>query len=181
MIKKIFERVRRYGLAASWAMEGEYLVVLDGTQYFSSENIQCASCLRKKDAKGNTRYSHQVLAATIVRPGTHQILALDVEQICNSDGEEKQDCEVNAAKRLIGRMRKEHPKLAMVLGGDDIYSREPMIKLCRQERYNYIFVAKPTSHKEMFLEIVALDKLGWVKKGHTRKVTERKLLKHVIK
>lgn len=165
MVKKIFERVRRYGLAANWAMDGQYLVVLDGTQYFSSENIQCPSCLKRQDVAGNIRYSHQVLPATIVRPGTHQILPLDVEQICNSDGEEKQDCEINAAKRLIERMRRQHPKLAMILGGDDIYSREPMIRLCRQERYNYIFVAKPTSHKEMFREIEALDKLGWVKKG----------------
>jgi hypothetical protein len=35
MVKKIFERVRRYGLAGRWAMDGQYLVVLDGTQYFS--------------------------------------------------------------------------------------------------------------------------------------------------
>ena len=63
-------------------MEGQYLVVLDGTQYFSSENIQCPNCLTRKDAKGKIRYSHQVLPATIVRPGTHQILPLDVEQIC---------------------------------------------------------------------------------------------------
>ena len=164
MVKKIFERVRRYGLASNWAMDGQYLVVLDATQYFSSENIQCPNCLTRKDAKGKIRYSHQVLPATIVRPGTHQILPLDVEQICNSDGEDKQDCEVNAAKRLIERMRKEHPKLAMILGGDDIYSREPMIKLARENRCNFIFVAKPSSHKEMFLEIEALDKLGWVKK-----------------
>lgn len=162
-------------MASNWAMQGQYLVVLDATQYFSSENIQCPNCLRRKDVAGNIRYSHQVIPATIVRPGSHQILPLDVEQICNSDGEEKQDCEINAAKRLIERMRKEHPKLAMILGGDDIYSREPMIKLCRQERYNYIFVAKPTSHKEMFLEIVALDKTGWVKKGEYQESNGKKI------
>lgn len=176
MLKKLFERVRRNGWAEHWVKEGQYLVVLDGTQYFSSEKIQCPNCLRRKTREGNIRYSHQVLPATIVRPGTHQILPLDVEQICNSDGEEKQDCEVNAAKRLIKRMRTQHPKLAMTLGGDDIYSREPMIKLCRENRYNYIFVAKPSSHKEMFNEIAQIEKLGGVSRGSYQEYQGKKRL-----
>jgi hypothetical protein len=177
ILKKIFERTRRYGVAsAHWAIESDYLVVLDATQYFSSEAIQCPSCLRRTNKKGETVYCHQVLPATIVKPGTHQILPLDVEEICNSDGAEKQDCEVNAAKRLINRLRKEHAKLQMTIGGDDIYSREPMINELRANRYNFILVAKPTSHKEMFSEIEQLTKTGGVETGEYEESKGNKIL-----
>jgi len=166
LLKKIFERTRRYGVAAQrWAIESDYLVVLDATQYFSSEAIQCPSCLKRTNKKGELTYCHQVLPATIVKAGTHQILPLDVEEICNSDGVEKQDCEVAAAKRLIKRLRQEHPKLQMTIGGDDIYSREPMINELRTHRYNFILVAKPTSHKEMFSEIEQLAKIDGIEIG----------------
>jgi hypothetical protein len=33
------------------------------------------------------------------------------EEIKNSDGKDKQDCEINAAKRLLEKIRKSHPKL----------------------------------------------------------------------
>jgi hypothetical protein len=177
ILKKLFERTRRYGIAAAqWAIESDYLVVLDATQYFSSEQIQCASCLTRTNNKGETRYCHQVLPATIVKPGRHQILLLDVEEICNSDGTEKQDCEVNAAKRLINRLRKEHAKLSMTIGGDDIYSREPMINELRANRYNFILVAKPTSHKEMFSELEQLARLGAVESGEYEESKGKKIL-----
>jgi hypothetical protein len=187
LLKQIFERTRRYGVAAAqWAIESDYLVVLDATQYFSSEAIQCPSCLTRTNKNGGVRYCHQVLPATIVKPGTHQILPLDVEEICNSDGAEKQDCEVNAAKRLINRLRQEHPKLQMTIGGDDIYSREPMINELRANRYNFILVAKPTSHTEMFSEIEQLAKLGGVEigeyeesKGNKRLVTRYRIARQV--
>jgi hypothetical protein len=53
----------------------------------------------------------------------------------------------------------------MTIGGDDIYSREPMIFELRKGRYNFVLVAKPSSHKEMFSEIEQLEKMGWVQHG----------------
>jgi len=50
-------------------MDGQYLVPLDGVQYFSSNNISCDCCLRKVINK--TTYYHQVVAATIVCPGIY--------------------------------------------------------------------------------------------------------------
>lgn len=177
LLKKIFEHTRRYGVAAQqWAIESDYLIVLDATQYFSSEAIQCPSCLTRTNKNGAVRYCHQVLPATIVRPGTHQILPLDVEEICNSDGTQKQDCEVNAAKRLIKRLRQEHAKLQMTFGGDDIYSHEPMILAVRAARANFIFVAKPSSHIEMFREIAELEKIGGVEYGDYQEQQGKKLL-----
>ena len=176
VLKEIFELMRRAAIVQRLtSYQGTYLIVLDATEYFSSHKIECPNCLHKTDAKGRVRYMHQVIPATIVKAGTHQILPLEVEEIINSDGQEKQDCEVNAAKRLIARLRKQHPKLKMTIGGDGIYSHEPMIIELRHYRFDFILVAKPGDHKEMFSELEEMEKIGWVKTGgwEERKANKR--------
>jgi hypothetical protein len=39
--------------------DGCYLVALDGTGYFSSKTIHCASCLQKFQRNGSMTYAHQ--------------------------------------------------------------------------------------------------------------------------
>ncbi|MBI1747355.1 MAG: hypothetical protein HYR55_12295 [Acidobacteria bacterium] len=41
------------------------------------------------------------MAVTLVKAGAHGILPLDVEEVRNGDGSEKQDSEINAGQRLI--------------------------------------------------------------------------------
>ena len=54
-------------------IDGEYLIALDGVQYFSSDKIYCDCCLTK--TKDNiTTYYHQVLAATMIGPGIKQVI-----------------------------------------------------------------------------------------------------------
>ena len=78
-------------------------VVLDGSQYFSSETMHCPYCLQRQDKNGDLHYSHSVVAATLVRAGSPDILPLAAEEVRNTEGREKQDCEINAGKRLIQR------------------------------------------------------------------------------
>jgi hypothetical protein len=49
------------------------------------------------------------------------------EQISNQDGTEKQDCEINAGKRCIQKIRKTHPKLNIIITADGLYSKQPFI------------------------------------------------------
>ena len=99
-----------------------HLILLDGSEYFSSEKIHCPGCLRQKSKDGRVRYHHQILQAVLAKPGQRQVVPLAPEAIKNEDGQEKQDCEINAGKRLIERIRREHPKLNIVIGGDSLYS-----------------------------------------------------------
>ena len=66
-------------------------------------------------------------AATVTRAGSHAILPLDAEEVRNTDGQETQDCELTAAKRLVKRLRAEHRQLSMCIVGDDLYGHEPLI------------------------------------------------------
>jgi hypothetical protein len=61
------------------------------------------------------------LGASIVHPEKKQVVPLAPEPIKNSDGSKKQDCEINAGKRFLNRIRQEHPKLEIVITADDLY------------------------------------------------------------
>ncbi len=140
-------------------LEEGYLIPIDGSQYFCSEAISCPSCLTKVHKNGTISYSHQVLCASIVHPEKRQILPLAPEPIKNSDGSKKQDCETNAGKRLLARIRKEHPQLRIVITADDLYSRQPFIESLNQNGMSYILIAKPSSHKVLFEQILEKEDL----------------------
>jgi hypothetical protein len=157
-------------------LDGKYLVPIDGSEYFSSEKIHCPHCLHKKPKKGNIRYHHQILQATIVHPDQRQVLPLAPEPIQNTDGSKKQDCELNAAKRLIVKIRTDHPKLPIIIGGDGLYSKQPFIDELKKAGMSFILVAKPSDHTILFEwvhELFALKAGGQMtltdKKGRTHK------------
>jgi len=139
--------------------EGMYLVSIDGSEYFSSENIQCPHCLIT-ESKGKRRYHHQILQSVIVNPDMRQVIPLAPEQISNRDGTKKQDCEINAGKRVIHNIRKVHPKLGIIITGDDLYSKQPFIDELKKNRMSFILVAKPTDHKILFQWVDELTQLG---------------------
>jgi len=132
-------------------LDNHYLVSIDGTQYFTSDNITCSGCLEKTSSKtGKTTYSHQFLGASIVHPDQKQVIPLAPEPIQNTDGSSKQDCERNAGKRLIQKTRKTHSKLNLIVLGDDLYSNQPFIDELKSNRMSFILVAKPGDHKFLF-------------------------------
>jgi len=89
-----------------------------------------------------------------------QVFPLAPEQIRNRDGRKKQDCELNAAKRIIPKIRKSHPKLKIVISGDGLFSKQPFIDELKKANMSYILVAKPTDHKVLFEWVNEMIQLG---------------------
>lgn len=143
-------------LAQFQFLNGMYLIAFDGTQYFSSHAISCPCCLTKKLKNGETNYSHQVIGAAIVHPDHRQVIPLAPEPIQNSDGSSKQDCERNAGKRILKKIRAAHPKLKIIIGGDSLYANQPFITELKIAGMSYILVAKPGDHKFLFAYISAI-------------------------
>jgi hypothetical protein len=81
--------------------------MLDGSDYFHSTRLQCPSCLQRHDSSGQVHFRHTVVSGTLVKAGSRRVLPLDVEEVRNEDGHDKQDCELKAAKRLMPRLRHE--------------------------------------------------------------------------
>lgn len=131
-------------------LNGGYFMPIDATQYFVSQKIHCPKCLYKKHSNGKTTFYHQVLAAAIVCPGIKQVIPLAPEPIQNTDGTTKQDCEINAGKRLLKKIRADHPKLKITIGGDGLYSKQPFIDEIKANNMSFILVAKPTDHKNLY-------------------------------
>lgn len=144
-----FSRLQRAKYLGDFQLfPGLYLCSIDATQFFSSENINCSNCLHT-DHKNQTTYSHKALQAAIMHPNQKQIIPLMPEEISNFDAQEKQDCELNAAKRLIPKIRAAHPQLGIIIVGDGLYSKHPFVTHLLNHRMHYILVAKPQDHLSM--------------------------------
>ncbi len=128
-------------------------VILDGTGLFYFKERHCENCLSetRKDENGNIekRYYHKVVEAKLVL-SDKIVISLGTEFIENEKEDVcKQDCETNAAKRLLNRIKREYPRLKICLQGDALYTTEPMMKLCREYNWEYIFTHKNTRQKNV--------------------------------
>lgn len=174
----LFQLQRGKHLELYQFLDGHYLMPLDGSEYFSSYKICCPGCLTKEKPKGKIRYHHQILQAAIVHPDIKQVLPLAPEPITNKDGSKKQDCEINAGKRIVSKIRENHPKLKIIITGDGLYSKQPFIDELKQAGMSYILVAKPTDHKILFEWVDELTALG---DGHKLEIKRPKGKKHEYK
>jgi hypothetical protein len=111
-------------------------------------------------------YSHKIVSATVVRAGSHQVLPLDVEAVCNVTVESApQGCELTAGKRLIARLRQEHPQMAFRMIGDDLYSHVPFVEQLVHLRQHFVLVAKPSSHPTLLAAVAAAGGMGQSQTG----------------
>lgn len=137
-----------------------YYFPIDGSQFFSSNEIHCEQCLVKNHQNGTKSYSHQILQGGIMHPDCSEVIPFMPEQIVNTDGATKQDCEMNSAKRFIQKLRQDFPNLGLLIGGDALFSKQPIIEDVLRNCMHYLFAAKPSDHKYMMEWIDAYDKLN---------------------
>ena len=97
--------------------------------------------------KSEVVYTHQALQGGIMHPDQSVVIPFMPEEICNTDKGDKQDCEMNAGKRLVDKVCQEHPQLGIIFGGDSLFSRQPIIEKILNRKAHYIFTAKPADHK----------------------------------
>jgi hypothetical protein len=76
-----------------------------------------------------------------------QVIPLAPEAVKNTDGNKKQDCEIEAGKRLIKKIRIYHPRLKIMIVADSLHSKQPFIEETRSNRMSYILAAKAEDHK----------------------------------
>jgi hypothetical protein len=112
LFKSVFgPRQRGKALESMLFLDDDSLLALDGTAYFSSKTLHCASCLQKLHRNGSITYPHHMLGAALVHPDQRAVMPLMPEPIVQQDGRGKNDGERNAAKRCMAKLRKDHPHL----------------------------------------------------------------------
>ena len=132
--------------------EGYYLLSLDGTEYFSSNTIHCDCCLCRESQTGKKSFYHQMLCAAMVKPGKREVLPFAPEPIVKQDGTNKNDCERNAGKRLLEKIRQEHPRLPIIIVEDGLASNAPHIRLLKKLDMRFLLTAKQDDHEHLFEE-----------------------------
>lgn len=148
---KAFSLLQRgKGLEDFTYLNGHYLLSVDGTGYFSSDHIHCEDCCAKHHRDGRTTYYHQMLSAVLVHPDHKEVFPFAPEPILKQDGATKNDCERNAAKRLLTDMRREHPHLKLIVIEDGLASNGPHIRHLQDLNLRFILGAKETDHRYLF-------------------------------
>jgi hypothetical protein len=154
-------------LQAFRSYRDQLLIILDGTQYFSSKEIQCEACSHR--AHGDeTTYFHSVITPVLAAPGNSRVIALEPEFIVPQDGYEKQDCERAAAKRWLERYGSRYAAFKATLLGDDLFCNQPLCEGMLAKKFNFILVCKPDSHPELYQMVAFLEANGQVEQFSER-------------
>lgn len=151
----IFHELQRGGALQKWEFDrGHYLLAIDGTGYFCSTKIHCPHCLEKKSKKGVVQYHHQAVAAVLVHPDTREVIPLAIEPIVKQDGKSKNDCERNATRRLLKRIRRLYSKLKLIVVEDGLASNAPHIADLQEFNIRFLLGAKPGDHQYLFEQVI---------------------------
>ena len=163
VFQSIFRQLQRGKALEQMAfLDGHYLLALDGTGYFSSKTIHCASCLHQVHRNGSITYAHQMLGAAIIHPDVRAVIPLMPEPIVKQDGTAKNDCERNAAKRFMAKLRQDHPHLKFIVTEDSLSSNAPHIETLQAHGLRYILGVKAGDHTALFQHVQAAEHAGHV-------------------
>ena len=155
-------RLIRSKMFDKYRYKGKFFqIVIDGTGIVSFKEKHCDHCLKKTYNKGKsdeyTIYYHYVLEAKLVVGDI--VISIDSEFVENEDENvEKQDCELNAFYRMAKRIKKEYPKLPIIISGDALYACQPVIDVCKENKWEYILRLKEERIKTLGEEIRGLEK-----------------------
>ena len=148
--KYIVKALIRSKMFDKYRFNGCFQLLFDGTGLSNHNYNLNNNCLTRKHKDGKISYYKYVLECKLVVGNI--VISLDSEFIENEKmltDKQKQDCETNAFKRMIKRIKKNYPKYKFIITGDGLYATTPIIELCKKYKWNYIFNLKPDRLKEI--------------------------------
>ena len=148
---------------------GHLICSIDGVQHECSKKVKCDYCLVRKHRNGSETYAHSMLTAAVVCPGLREVFVVNNEPIVKQDGETKNDCERNAAKRLFARLSDTFTGKPVVYVLDALYACAPVINqiVGKDLSAKYVINAKEKGNKYLFAQFDELNESGeikWIKK-----------------
>jgi hypothetical protein len=99
---------------------------------------------------GKATHYLQMLGAAIVHPDFKEVIPLMPEMILKQDGERKNDCERNAARRFLEKFRRDHPNLDVIVTEDALSPNAPHIRDLLAHGMHFILSVKPGDHAFLF-------------------------------
>ena len=147
--KYMFKALLRSKMFDKFRYDGYIQLIVDATGLTALDYNLNGNCLtRTRD--GKIKYYKYVLEVKVVF--FNMVISIDSEWIENTNSnteKEKQDCEVKAFKRMAPRIKNNYPKLKFIITGDALYATDPMMNICENYNWKYIFNLKPDRLKEV--------------------------------
>jgi hypothetical protein len=129
--RNIFQALDQTGVLKRFpSYSHQLLVAIDGTEYFSSQQIHCENCSHRALRNDQIQYFHAVLTPVIVAPGNQHVIALESEFIVPQDGHDKQDCETQAGKRWLEQQGPFYAQQGVTLLGMICLAASPPARRC---------------------------------------------------
>lgn len=153
-----------------------YHIIVDGTGLATSRKKYNRNCLVKnktdKNGKEYKEYSTYVLEAKLVVG--EMVFSIGSEFVENEDENvSKQDCEINAFKRLAKKIKEEYPRLKIIIGADALYASKPIINICKENGWKYIIRFKEGKIPTLYNEFkTVVEKENESKKANYEYVTK---------
>ncbi len=142
LLKYMFKSMIDKKLLEDYRINNKYYqIIIDATQLFSFHEEHVENCLIRKHKDGVIDYYSNVLVAIVTMGNI--VIPIDFELIDNEAiNTSKQDCETNAAKRLLARIKRDYKRLPICLCGDGLYFNEPILNICKNNNWKYIITYK---------------------------------------
>ena len=137
---------------------GCYPIAIDGTQKFKRSYLWDEECLERKvrtkkkdddaeEPEEKKQYYVYVLEANLAFQNG-MVIPLLSEILSYTEGDNdknKQDCEQRAFKRLAERLKKNFPRLSIMVLLDGLYPNGPVMELCRKYNWDFMIVLQDDS------------------------------------
>ena len=101
-----------------------------------------------------------MLGGAIVHPERREVIPVAPEAIIKQDGSNKNDCERNAAKRFLTKLRQDHPRMPFIIIEDALSANAPHIQELRRHKLHFILSVKPGGHTYLFDHVRQADEAG---------------------
>ena len=144
-------------------INGAWQVIIDGSQLKSSKTELDGNYIIKVHNKGKENeyieYCYYILEAKIVL-SKNVVISVLSELVANtSDDFKKQDCELNAAMRLLDKLYSIFPDARFCITGDALYSCESFFDICLNYNWDFIVRYKAGTIPSIFKQFETLQQV----------------------
>lgn len=163
------EWTRIGGVSQFQVFDRRLILSLDGVEHFRSTKVHCEFCLTHKAVNDTISYRHQMLCGSIVHPDESTVILAAAEPIVRQDGDQKNDCERNAVKRLLNNLVVDYQCFKFLVVADSLYGCGPVIDQLMEDGHDFVISVKPGDHKSLFQHFHSREatKLVLKEKGKT--------------
>lgn len=148
-----------------YLIDNAYPIAVDGTQKAVRRELLSEEWLQRKvgkDEDGKKQYYVYVLEANLAFQNG-MVIPLMSEFLEYSKGDtsnDKQDCETKAFYRLAKRLKRQFPRLPIMVLLDGLYATGPVMAICRKNKWQFMIVLQDKSLSSVWDEFRGLKKIA---------------------